>query len=83
MGFTYEEDRVFIVAPDGESYITAYGAKRGEDLETEITLKPGDLYHAFCCNGKFHVFNNNVKMVLTAEQLNFYFKEPFIGVQKD
>lgn len=83
MGFKYEEDRVFIVASKGEGFITANVTKYGEDLEIEVKLKPGELYHAFCFNGKFHVFNNYVQLVLTAEQLDLYFKEPFIGVLKD
>lgn len=83
MGFKYEEDRVFIVAPKGECFITANGTKCGADLEIEALLGSWQLYHAFCDNGKFYVHNNYVKMELTAEQLDMYFKEPFIGVQED
>jgi len=83
MSFKYEEDRAFIVASKGEGFISAYGAKFGTDLEIEAKLKPGELYHAFCFHGKFHVYNDYVRLVLTAEQLDLYFKEPFIGVLKD
>jgi hypothetical protein len=83
MGFKYEEDRIFIVASKYDAFIRAYGTKFGADLEIEAKLKPGELYRAWCFNGKFIVYNNYVQLTLTAEQLDDYFREPYTGLEED
>ena len=83
MGFKYEEDRIYIVASSCDGFIRANGTKCGADLEIEATLKPGELYRAWCFDGKFLVYNNYVKLTLTAEQLDYYFREPFNGLEDD
>ena len=83
MGFKYEEDRIYIVASKCEGFIRAYGTKWGADLEIEAKLKPGELYRAQCLNGKFLVHNNYVSLTLTAEQLDYYFREPYTGLEED
>ena len=83
MGFKYEEGSVFIVAPQGDCFIAANGTKCGADLEISASLKPWQLYHAFCDNGKFYVYNNYVRLELTAEQLDYYFREPYTGLEED
>lgn len=83
MGFKYEEDRIFIVASKCEGFITARGTKWGADVEIEAKLNPGDLYRAWCINGKFRVYNNYVSLTLTAEQLDYYFGEPWNGIEED
>ena len=83
MGFKYEEGRVFIVAPQGDCFITANGTKCGADLEISASLKPWQLYRAQCLNGKFLVHNNYVALTLSAEQLDYYFREPYTGLEED
>ena len=83
MGFKYEEDRVFIVVPRDNVEIMFNGTICGTDAEVRVQLKARELYHAWCFNGTFHVYNNYVRFVLTAEQLDLYFKKPFVGVPKD
>jgi hypothetical protein len=83
MGFKYEEDRIYIVASKCEGFIRAYGTKWGADLEIEAKLKPGELYRAWCFDGKFRVYNNYVQLTLTAEQLDYYFREPYTGLEED
>jgi len=83
MGFKYEEDRMFVVQPRDSVDIVIKGNVYGADAEVRVQLKDIEMYRAWCINGKFHVYNDNVYMMLTAEQLNLYFKKPFIGIAKD
>ena len=34
-------------------------------------------------NGKFMIYNDHVRLALTAEQLNLYFMKPHVGFLKD
>ena len=83
MGFKYEEDRIFIVCPRDKVEIVVNGKVCGADAEVRVQLRPTELYHAWCFNGKFMIYNDHVRMSLTAEQLNLYFMKPHIGFLKD
>ena len=83
MGFKYEEDRIFIVVPRDNVDMVVNGKVYGADAEVRVQLKTMELYHAWCYNGKFYVYNNYVQLALTAEQLDLYFKKPFVGIPKD
>lgn len=77
MGFKYKEDSRFIVQPkikagfDVISEVTP-GCK---SIRCEVALNTSQLYHVWCFNGRFIVYDDRVRLTLTEKAMNMYFRK--------